>query len=75
MSRGRSKKILTREELEKLPTKRLLAYKSSLYKVPEGPSYDETMYGGKDYGLYKQHPEWKAAVNAVKLVLAEREDV
>jgi hypothetical protein len=74
MSR-RSGRFLTSEELEKLTTKRLLAYKNSLYKVPEGPSYEETMYGGTDHDMHKQRPEWQSAVDAVKVVLAEREHI
>ena len=69
------KKLLSREEMEKLSTKRLLAYKNSLYKYPEGPSYEEQHYGGKDYGLYKSHPNWQAAMKLAKEVLAERENV
>jgi hypothetical protein len=61
--------------MEKLTTKRLLAYKNSLYRVPEGPSYEETMYGGTDYEMHKQRPEWKTALAEAKAVLAKREDV
>jgi hypothetical protein len=68
-------KLLSREEAEKLSTPRLLAYRSSLYKYPEGPSYDEQFSGGKDYGLYKSHPAWKNAMEVVKSVLATRENV
>jgi len=74
MSR-RSSKFLTIEELEKLTTKRLLAYKNKLYRTPEGPSYEETMYGGTDHDMHKQRPEWKTAVEAVKVVLAKREHI
>jgi hypothetical protein len=35
-----TKKLLTRERMQKLNTKRLLAYKNSLMKVPEGPDWD-----------------------------------
>jgi hypothetical protein len=71
----RNPQFLSFAEMEKLSTTRLLAYKESLYKVPEGPSHEETMYGGKDHGMHKQRPEWKAAVAAVKAVLAKREHV
>lgn len=74
MSR-RNLKFLSFAEMEKLTTPRLLAYKESLYKVPEGPSHEETIYGGKDDGMHKKRPEWKAAVAAVKAVLAKREHV
>lgn len=69
------KKLLSREEIERLTTKRLLAYRNSLYKYPEGPSYDEQFFGGKDYGLYKSHPAWKAAMKNVKSVLDQREHI
>lgn len=34
------KKLLDFEQMNKLTTKRLLAYKNSLYKVPENNNYD-----------------------------------
>ncbi len=70
-----TKKFLTREALEKLTTKRLLAYRNSLYKAPEGPSHEETIYGGIDTQMHKRRPEWKIALAAVKSVLAERKNV
>lgn len=75
MSRRRSNKFLTREEMEKLTTKRLLAYRNSLYKYPEGPSHEETIYGGVDHQMHKQRPEWKEAVAVLKAVLTTRENV
>lgn len=69
----RDPRILTIEQMEKLTTRRLLAYKNSLYRVPEGPNHDETMYGGIDYSMHKQRPEWKAALAHAKAVLATRE--
>jgi hypothetical protein len=71
----REPKFLTVAEMEKLTTPRLLAYKNSLYKVTEGASHEETMYGGVDYSMHKERPEWKIAVAAAKAVLATREDV
>ena len=68
-------KFLTREEMEKLTTKRLLAYRNSLYRYPEGPSHEETIYGGIDYQMHKCRPEWKAAIALVKEILATRENV
>jgi hypothetical protein len=70
----RDPKFLTVEQMEKLSTKRLLAYKNSLYRVPEGPSHEETMYGGTDHDMHKQRPEWKKALVAAKSVLANREN-
>lgn len=71
MSR-RNPKLLSFAEMEKLTTQRLLAYRDSLYKVPEGPSHEETTYGGKDLDLHKQSPEWKVAMASLKAVLAKR---
>lgn len=73
--RSRHPKILSFAEMEKLTTQRLLAYRESLYKVPEGPSHEETLYGGKDTSLHKQTPEWRAAMASLKAVLAKREHV
>lgn len=70
-----TRKFLTSEEMEKLTTKRLLAYRNKLYKVPEGPSHEETIYGGIDTQMHKCRPEWKEAVARVKVVLATRENV
>jgi len=64
-------KFLTIEQMEKLTTKRLLAYKTSLYRVPEGPSHEETMYGGTDFAMHKQRPEWKQAVAEAKAFASE----
>jgi len=71
----RDPKFLTVDEMENLTTPRLLAYKKSLYGVTEGPSHEETVYGGTDYSMHKARPEWKIAVAAVKAVLAKRENV
>lgn len=76
MGKGkRDPMILSFSEMEKLTTPRLLSYRERLYKVPEGPSHEETIYGGKDTGLHKKRPEWKVAMAAVKAVLAKREHV
>lgn len=72
MSKG-NPNILRVDELEKLTTPRLLAYRNSLYKVNEGPSYEETIYGGKDFSTHKQSPKWKSAMADVKSVLDTRE--
>ena len=75
MGRIYQTKLLTREEMEKLTTERLLAYKKRLYRVPEGPSYEETIYQGTDYGMHKQRPEWQETLRILKEVLASREHV
>lgn len=50
-----NKLFLTKEQMEKLTTKRLLAYKKSLMKYPEGPNWEEHNV----FRMNKQHPEWK----------------
>jgi hypothetical protein len=60
--------ILSNEELKKLTTKRLLAYKKSLMKVHETPSWD----GDDDC---KASPLWKSVYARVKAILATREHV
>lgn len=64
-------KILTRDQLEKLNTKRLLAYKDKLMKVVEGPNWD----GEYNECFSKQSPEWKELYAMVKELLATREHV
>lgn len=68
-------KFLDRAQLEKLPTKRLLAYRASLFRFHEGPSHDVTDYGEVPRELNKQSPEWREAMSLVKEVLATREHV
>lgn len=72
---NRNPRFLTAEQMEKLTTKRLLAYKTSLYRVPEGPSHEETMYGGTDFTMHKKRSEWKTALAEAKAALAERENL
>ncbi len=64
-------KFLSKEDLEKLTTKRLLAYKNSLMKVPEEPNWDESA----NQRISKISPEWKKQYHLVKSVLATRENV
>ena len=61
--------LLTKEAMEKLNTKRLLAYKASLLKVHDLPNWDN------DGELSKQSPEWIAAYDACKAILNTREHV
>lgn len=62
-------KFLSKEELDKLTTKRLLAYKNSLMKVPEEPNLEN------DDRMNKTRPEWKKQYHLVKSVLSTREHV
>lgn len=74
---SRNPRFLLRAQLERLTTKRLLAYRDSLYTYHEGPSYEVTMYGMPDLGreTHKKSPEWREAMNLVKDVLSTREHV
>ena len=63
--------FLTKEELQKLTTKRLLAYKNKLMKCPETPNWDE--YNRPV--MNKQDPKWQDLYAMVKEVLSSREHV
>ena len=60
--------LLTNEQMKKLNTKRLLAYKNALMKVPETDNWDGE-------GFSKSSLEWKNTYARVKAVLATREHV
>lgn len=76
-------RLLTTEQLEKLTTQRLLAYRNSLLKCNEWPNDDNgagleyskvAIRDGNNYvGLYKNSPLWKAAYAELKRILATRE--
>lgn len=77
---GKYARPLSLEQLNKLTTQRLLAYKNKLMKVHEtGQGHNdycpnfETCYG--ECGWSKAHPDWKQALKDVKQVLATREHV
>lgn len=61
---------LSKEQMEKLTTKRLLAYKNKLMKVPE-----EASWGDPNGQLNKSDPEWQRIYTELKEVLATREHV
>jgi len=63
--------LLTNEQMKKLNTKRLLAYKNALMKVPEGPNY----YEDNVERLNKTSPRWQDTYFHVKTILASREHV
>lgn len=76
MSPLRKDQILQRDQLEKMPTKRLIAYKNRLLKVVEGPIQDS--YGDvrpEQRYVTKQCPEWKEAIFAIRNILSTREHV
>ena len=60
-------KILTREQLEALTTKRLLAYKNKLLKCHDEPASCSE--------LAKSSPEWQELYATCKEILATREHV
>ena len=75
-------KILSRQEMEKLPTKRLLAYKSRLLRVSDGNCWcgdcgcdHEREQLLKDGVFIKSSPQWQEIYNNVKEVLSTREHV
>ena len=70
-------KILDEKTLKKLTTKRLLAYKETLYRAREYPSWELTIYGGDNANkeITKDQPEWQAAMGMVKAILSKREHV
>ena len=64
-------KILTREQMESLPTKRLLAYKTELYK-----HYSHSItWAWKEDGSESIVDSLEAAYNLCKEILSTREHV
>jgi len=55
-----------------MTTKRILAYRNTLYRVPEGPDWDSDNFGTR---LHKQDPKWQETMCTIKEVLAGREDL
>lgn len=66
------KDVLSKECLDKLTTKRLLAYLRSLYECHEEPHWDEDCNSKE---LTKDSTEWKEHIQLVKSILANREHV
>ena len=73
MSTKRLPKLLTKEQFEKLNTKRLLTYKNKLMKYPNDQGLDWA--DGDNKVLCKTDDEWKDCNNALKKILALREHV
>lgn len=68
------KTLLSREKLEKLNTKRLLAYKKAIMKYNEnGCEFYEC--DCSDDQLSKSHPEWQRCYNDLKEILSTREHI
>jgi hypothetical protein len=74
--RIRVSSILTNEQLEKLNTKRLLAYRDSLLKCWDHYAYDDQdkKKSGRDR-LTKEDQEWKDVYKNVVDILNTREHV
>lgn len=68
-----SKSWLTIDQMEKLPTKRLLAYLKSWREVPEHKDYHESIYSFGKSQLCKEDQKWKEQYEKIKSVLANRE--
>lgn len=75
-------KIISIQEMEKLPTKRLLAYKSRLLRVSDGKCYcgdwgcnHEREQLLKIGAFIKSSPQWQELYNNVKEVLSTREHI
>lgn len=62
---------LTKEQLLKLSTQRLLAYKNKLLRATAGPNWGEDV----SVGMNRSQPEWQKAYQTVKDILATRENV
>jgi len=66
--------FLNKEELEKLNTKRLLAYKNKFMKFPDfildSPGYDT-----KNLKMTKSHPWWQETYRNIKEILFNREHI
>jgi len=78
MSKKVSLPFLTKQELVKLNTKRLLAYKNKLMKFPE--TMDEYVsvdlnYDPGDKDVSKSHPLWQEVYAVLKEILATREHI
>ena len=63
--------ILQRDQLEKLTTPRLLAYKKSLLSAPDEPNWDES----ESARLSKDSVDYERAHKDVTKVLRTRENV
>ena len=62
---------LTKEQMQTLTTKRLLAYKNKLMQCHDGPNWDFDKYNDFD----KSSPEWQEIYTNLKEVLSTRENV
>jgi len=78
MSGVKTGSTLTRDQMRKLTTKRLLAYKAklmSVHETPQGHDINCLRSCPGDCGWAKSHPRWKSNYALVKEILANREHV
>lgn len=73
-------KLLTKKQMEALPTKRLLAYKATLMKAHSTPNRTEGWRKCspgcvKDCCMSKQNPAWLGCYEDLKAILANRDHV
>lgn len=66
-------KILTVEQLEKLTTKRLLAYRNKFLAVPD--VCEPLCECNKEVVMSKVHRQWSKTYSELKSILATREHV
>lgn len=67
--------LLSREQLEKLTTKRLLAYKNKLMQVHDSGDWNDYCICFQNEHINKTSPEWQETYQNVKSVLATREHI
>jgi len=65
--------FLSKEKLEKLSTKRLLAYKAKIMKTPDEST--DSWGLAEPNGWSKEHPEWQRVYADLKAILATREHI
>lgn len=68
----KSSNLLTKPQMEKLTTERLMAYRGSLLACNEGPGDDPE---DTEKELTKDSSMWQGAYDQLKEVLSEREHV
>lgn len=68
--RRRAPVLLNEEQMEKLSTPRLLAYRNRLLTVPEGPNWEESDYSRQN----KQNPKWQECYSQCIAILSRRGD-
>ncbi len=67
--------LLSREQLEKLTTKRLLAYKNKLMQVHDSGDWNDYCICFQNEHINKTSPVWQETYQNVKSVLATREHI